>query len=246
MVNEKRKEQMRNYCKNNKEKIKIKKQEYYQKNKKDILKKVKEYRKNPKVKIYKRTYNEKYYQKNKETLLKKNKNYREKPDVKIKIKKHDKKRQQTPRRQEQEKKRNQKPKRKAYNKKYNRKYQKYRRKVDDVFRILHNLRNHFNKAMNLYSKTGKIMKSKEYGINIKGIIKHLGPKPDNKLNYEADHIIPLSLFNHNDPEQIKKAWDPTNFQWLTKEINMWKGDRLIKPLTDEEKIKLQAKLTKNN
>jgi len=241
MVNEKRKEQMRNYCKKNKEKIKVKKQEYYQKNKKEILKKAKGPRNKQK---YKKVYNKIYYQKNKKSLLKKNIKWREKN--KENAKQYDKKRQQTPERQERDRERNQKPKRKSYNKTYHRKYQRQRKKVDDTFKILHNLRVHFNKAMNLYSKTGKIMKSKEYGINIKAIIKHLGPKPDNKLNYEADHIIPLSLFNHNDPEQIKKAWAPTNFQWLTREINQWKGNRLIKPLTDEEKIKLQAELTKNN
>ena len=187
-----------------------------------------------------------YYEKNKEKINKKKKLNRQKPEVKIKIKQHDKERQQTPERQKQDRDRNKKPKRKAYNKKYHRKYMRGRKQTDDEFKIIHNLRVHFHKAMVLYSSTGKIMKSKQYQIDFKAIFKHLGEKPDDKWIYEADHIIPLSLFNHNDKEQIKKAWAPENFQWLTKEINQWKGNRLIKPLSIEEKEKLQAELIKNN
>ena len=99
-------------------------------------------------------------------------------------------------------------------------------------------------ALTHYSKTGKIRKSKDYGINYKAIIEHLKPFPKDIKRYELDHIIPLSLFDHNDPEQIKKAWAPENLQWLTKEINMWKGNRLIKPMTDEQKEKLQKQLEK--
>ena len=89
------------------------------------------------------------------------------------------------------------------------------------------------------------MSSKRYGIDFKKIIKHLGPAPEDGNTYEADHIIPLSMFNHDNPKNVQKAWAPENFQWLTREINQWKGDRLIKPLTDEEKAKLQSELTKS-
>jgi len=121
---------------------------------------------------------------------------------------------------------------------------KKRLKEDDLFNLKMRLRSNFNQAMKHYSKTGKIRSSKEYGINYKKIIEHLKPFPKDISKYEVDHIIPLSLFDHNDPEQIKKAWAPENLQWLTKEINMWKGSRLIKPLTEEEKEKLQTELTK--
>ena len=122
-----------------------------------------------------------------------------------------------------------------------------KRKKDDInFHIVCKLRTLFWVAMRLYSKTGKIMSSRKYNINYEKIMKHLGPVPNDGNIYEADHIIPLCMFDHNDPEQIKKAWSPNNFQWLTKEINQWKSNRLIKPLTNEEKIKLQSELTKNN
>jgi len=121
---------------------------------------------------------------------------------------------------------------------------KKRMKEDDIFNLKGRLRNNFKQAMKHYSKTGKIMSSKQYGINYPKIIEHLKPFPKDISKYEVDHIIPLSLFDHNNPEQIKKAWAPENHQWLTKEINMWKGSHLIKPLTDEEKEKLQTELTK--
>ena len=246
MVNEKRKEQMKEYRVKNKEKIRLQKKEYYQKNRKGILKKIKEYRDKPKNKVKKKKYMERYYQEKKSILLKNNKIYRDKPQIKEEIKSYDKKRQQTPERQKRDRKRNQQPKRKAYNKIYHKKYQRQRRQTDECFRILHNLRSHFCRVMYLYSTNGKNMSSKKYGVDWEGIINYLGPQPIDGNNYEVDHIIPLSLFDHNDPEQIKKAWAPENYQWLTKEINMWKGNRLIKPLTNKQKIKLQVKLTEKN
>jgi len=77
---------------------------------------------------------------------------------------------------------------------------------------------------------------------MESIINHLKPFPKDIGNYEVDHIIPLRMFDHNDKEQIKKAWDISNLQWLPKEINLWKSDRLIIPLTEEQKTKLLKKL----
>lgn len=237
---------MKLYRENHLKEIKKQKKLYYIEHKEEILKKVKINRNKPENKIQKRIYMKSYYQENKKSLLKKNKSYRDKPENKIKIKQHDKERQQTPKRQKKDIERNKKPKRKAWKKKFHRRYMRKRRQTDEAFRIICNLRGHFYKAMYMYSTIGKKMPSNEYEIDFEAIFKHLGEKPDDKYVYEADHIIPLSLFNHNDPKQIKKAWAPENFQWLTREINQWKGNRLIKPLTDTEKEKLQFELMKNN
>ena len=70
----------------------------------------------------------------------------------------------------------------------------------------------------------------------------IGPEPKNGNIYEVDHIIPLCMFDHNDPKQVKRAWAPENHQWLPKEINRWKSDRLIMPMTEEQKEKLLKKL----
>ncbi len=225
-------------------KQKIADKKYKEKNRKLLSLRAKEYNQDPKnkerIKIYQKEYMKQYTKKNKEKLKLKNKIWRE--NNKEKIKEYDRKRSQYPERILQEKIRNKKPKRVAYKKSYHKKYQVERRKVDEDFRLKHNLRTHFSKALNLYSKKGKIMSSKKYGIDWGNIIKHLGPVPQDGNTYEADHIIPLSMFDHDDALQVKKAWAPENFQWLTKEINQWKGDRLIKPLTEDEKIKLQKEL----
>jgi len=122
--------------------------------------------------------------------------------------------------------------RKEYMRKYTKKpenkikinnYLKKKRKEKSKFRIMGNLRMLLYLAMRRYSKTGKIMSSMKYGIDYKAIIEHLKPFPDNLSDYEVDHIKPLSLFNLNDKEEVKKAFAPENHQWLLAPINRSKG-----------------------
>ena len=91
------------------------------------------------------------------------------------------------------------------------------------------LRGVLNQAFLRYSKTGKIYSSKKYGINYGLIIENLKPFPKDIKNYNVDHIIPLSRFDWNNPKHIKIAFSPENHQWLTKEENNWKRDKLIMP-----------------
>ena len=91
------------------------------------------------------------------------------------------------------------------------------------------LRSHVRHALNHYSKTGKIMSSKKYGIDYGAIIKHLGLHPNNlgiKGEFHIDHIIPLSSFDLNDLEQIKIAFAPENHQWLTARENLVKSAKM--------------------
>lgn len=138
-----------------------------------------------------------------------------------------------------------------YMKKWQREYSNNRYKNDKEFRIKVLLRGQVLKAFNRYTKTKKIKKSKEYGIDYKKIIEYLKPFPIDIENYQLDHVIPLHSFNFikldgsTNLKEVKKAFAPENYQWLTNEINLWKRDRLIKPLTDEEKEKLQLKLESN-
>ncbi|MBA7658612.1 hypothetical protein ES703_66571 [subsurface metagenome] len=100
-----------------------------------------------------------------------------------------------------------------------------RRKIDGKYAIIGRLRRSLNHAMNKYSKTGKIMSSKKYGINWKEVIGQLKPFPEDLNEFEIDHIIPLHLFDLNDSEQIKKAFAPDNLQWLTISENRIKGGK---------------------
>ena len=95
-------------------------------------------------------------------------------------------------------------------------------KNDLNFKIKKTLRVRILKAFNLYTKTGKILNSKEYGIDYEGIIKYLSktiPKDIKEKNYVIDHIIPLCSFDLTNPEEIKKAFAPENHRWLLAEEN---------------------------
>jgi 5-methylcytosine-specific restriction endonuclease McrA len=80
--------------------------------------------------------------------------------------------------------------------------------------------------MNKYSETGKIMSSSKYGLNWKEIIEHLKPFPVNLKDFEIGHIIPLHTFNLTDPLEVRKAFAPSNLQWLTREENRKKSGKL--------------------
>ncbi len=94
---------------------------------------------------------------------------------------------------------------------------------DATYNLIRRLTSRFRKAFILYSKIGKIMPSKKYGIDWEAIIEHLKPFPQPRENYHIDHIIPLCSFDFNNPEEIKKAFAPENHQWLTAHENISKG-----------------------
>ena len=110
-----------------------------------------------------------------------------------------------------------------------REHEKQRRETDQHFYISSNLRSHFSITLKRFSKTGKVKSSCEYGIDFKAIIKHLTPFPKDIKNYHVDHIIPLSLFDFNNPKHINIAFTPGNHQWLTIKENLEKNNKLVMP-----------------
>ena len=107
------------------------------------------------------------------------------------------------------------------------KKERWKLKNNIEYAIASRLRKSLRHALAKYSNTGKIMGSKKYGINWKDVIEHLKPFPQNIIEYEIDHIIPLRTFNLTNMEEIKRAFSPTNLQWLTKTENRIKGGRII-------------------
>lgn len=105
--------------------------------------------------------------------------------------------------------------------------ERLRRKIDLEFAISDRLRRSLSHALFKYSKTGKVMDSKKYGINWKEIIEKLKPFPKDIKNFEIDHIIPLHKFNLTNPKEVKKAFNPSNLQWLTREENRKKSGKLM-------------------
>ena len=105
-------------------------------------------------------------------------------------------------------------------------YAKWKRKNNYNYAIASRLRKSVRHALIKYSREGKIMSTKKYGIDLKMIIEHLKPFPLRIEDYDIDHIIPLRIFNLSDLEQVKLAFSPKNLQWLTKTENRSKGGRI--------------------
>lgn len=103
-----------------------------------------------------------------------------------------------------------------------------RRKIDKEYVIADRLRRSLHHALTKYSETGKIMSSKKHGINWKEIIESLKPFPENIKQFEIDHIMPLCSFDLTKNEEIKKAFSPSNLQWLTREENRRKSAKILK------------------
>ena len=107
-------------------------------------------------------------------------------------------------------------------KEYNKEYQKNRLASDPYFKFTKNLRTRISKAFKLQSENGKTKACSEYGIDFAAIYAHVGAKPAD--NYHLDHIIPLSVFNLDNPEHIRLAHLPENLRWLPGDENCSKND----------------------
>ena len=166
-------------------------------------------------------YNKKYRKANKEKIKLNNKKYNEehKEDISAKNKKY-----------QQEHKEENKERCKTYREEHKeelrekkRVYLNHKYKTDEYYRMKKNLKRRAQLAFESFSETGKMMKSEKDLIDYEGIIKKLGPCPGDRKDYHMDHIFPLCAFDFNDLEQVRLAFAPENYQWLTKKENKVKG-----------------------
>jgi hypothetical protein len=107
---------------------------------------------------------------------------------------------------------------------------KLRRKIDSQFLIKSRLRCLIYNSVKLYGKGATVEKSKKYGLNLNEIAEHLSktkPLDFNEKSYHIDHITPVSHFDLTNPEQVKKAFDKSNLQWLQAIENIKKSDKII-------------------
>ena len=114
-------------------------------------------------------------------------------------------------------------------------YQKHRERIiqkgmeyvrnNPIAKTKSNLRISLWVALRHYTKTGKVMSSKKYGIDYGAIIKKLGKHPEDGQKWHVDHIRPLASFNLNDPIQVKEAFSPDNLRWLSSTENISKGSK---------------------
>ena len=87
------------------------------------------------------------------------------------------------------------------------------------------LRTLLKNALKYYTKTGKMLSSKQYGIDYELILNHLKPFPKDLSKYHIDHIRPLCSFNLTNQEEVSKAFSPENHQWLLAGENISKGGK---------------------
>lgn len=244
--------------------IKERRKIYRKNHKKEISEKNKEYYKIPKVKKNKKIYAKNWWRKNREEQLIKKREYRKENKVKIKSRNKEYRRKNKKKIREYNKRYTIKNKdrlneiqrvwhKKNYNKlkvskkiwveknrekvrEINNYYYRNRLKNDNEFAMKVRLRNYFGKIFRIYTKTGKIMSSKKYGIDYNAIIEYLKPFPTDLENWHIDHIKPLCSFNFVNPDgstnikEVQKAFAPENHQWLLAEDNLSKGKKVEKQI----------------
>lgn len=126
-------------------------------------------------------------------------------------------------------------KRKSERKIYLRSYIKKRYNTDKSFNIASRLRTLVRLSLKNYTKNGKVVSSKEYGIDYKKIIDSLKPFPKNISKYHIDHIKPCCSFDLEDEAQVKECFSPENLRWLLAEDNLRK-------IKEDLKIKINRNL----
>jgi hypothetical protein len=113
-----------------------------------------------------------------------------------------------------------------------RKYRK-NKKYTIQERISGNLRSRFRAAIRGNYKTGSAVK--DLGCSIAELKEYLEQRFDAGMSWEnygkhgwhIDHIMPLSMFDLTDPEQVKCACHYTNLQPLWAKDNLSKGAKII-------------------
>jgi hypothetical protein len=106
---------------------------------------------------------------------------------------------------------------------------KLRRKTDSQFLIKSRLRCLLYNSVKLYGQGAKVEHSKKYGLNLNEIAEQLTkskPKDFNEKEYHIDHKLPCASFDLSKPEEVKKAFDKSNLQWLPAIENIKKSNKL--------------------
>ena len=103
-----------------------------------------------------------------------------------------------------------------------------RHKNDEQYRIRHNLSRRLWIVLNKIGKTKTASILTYIGCTIEFMKEHLNStkKPEWGDDLHIDHIIPSSLFDHTNEEEIKKCWNWRNLRYIPAEENISKGDTL--------------------
>lgn len=207
------------YREKNKDEIRQRNNKYVLKNKNKIKLKQKQYALNNKNKI--REYQKEYASNNKKNISEYQKEWRLKN--KEKVKKNNK----------------------EYNQKNKIKINKMhvdKRKNNSDLRIKHSVRTAFIQSFNRQMIRKKERFLSYTGIHIDEYINHfnkfeLWKNFCNNENIHVDHIIPIALYDFNNPEEVRKCWNPQNLRLIPAEENLIKKDKLDLNLIEKHNIK---------
>tara|TARA_R110002051_G_scaffold322547_1_gene413335 strand:- start:1201 stop:2217 length:1017 start_codon:yes stop_codon:yes gene_type:complete len=90
-------------------------------------------------------------------------------------------------------------------------------------------------ALSLYTEKGKVQSSRSYGLDYSKCINKLSKDAKEmgytleeikSMDYHVDHIIPMSIYNLEDTNEVKKCCNPENMRWLKSNDNIVKGNKL--------------------
>ena len=128
------------------------------------------------------------------------------------------------------------------------KYRKNRALNDPEYAFKIAMRWSIKKMFKNHSINGKLYSSKKYGINFKEIFTKLGSRPGQ--DYHLDHIIPVCVFNLDNPEHPRLLNSPHNLRWISSTENTFKNDIINYELISENpellKIAISIGITKEH
>ena len=221
----------RKYRQDNKEKIAARAKQHYQDNKEKIAARIKHYYQDNKEKIAAKM--KRYAQDNKEKIAKRKKRWQR--DNKEKIAKRKKQWHQDNKEKIKQYRKENKERIKEYQKQYKQdnadrlnQQARTRFKNDEQFRTRCKLSSGLKQALKKIGKTKTASILTYIGCSIEFMKEHLNStkKPDWGDDLHIDHIIPCSLFDHTDEEEIKKCWNWRNLRYLPSKENMSKHNTL--------------------
>jgi hypothetical protein len=102
-------------------------------------------------------------------------------------------------------------------------WKKYYQEKEKIDKMRSQLRSKLYNAIRTFNHRGGPRANRPKGIDWDSVILHLGPCPGPRNEWHIDHIRPLSSFDLSDPEQVRRACLPDNFQWLPAKENLKKG-----------------------
>jgi hypothetical protein len=122
--------------------------------------------------------------------------------------------------------------------KYLRDWKTEKRKSDPAWNVAQVMRSRLSSIMKSNGALSRsVTQMEQYiGCSLSELRNHLESRFTKKMNWKnygtywhVDHILPVSKFNHLDPNQVAQCWHFTNLAPLSATANIRKGARILNP-----------------